>query len=84
MGDLIDFERARSGRGPSAGQGLGPAAYFYFDLACPFNYLAAERIARLFARVVWRPVLGAAVHQGDPWTDPLRAVPRGAERGIPA
>ena len=32
----------------------------------PFSYLAAERIERLFARVVWRPVLGTAVHQGNP------------------
>jgi len=61
------------GGGHPPGRGLWPAAYFYFDLACPFSYLAAERIERLFARVIWRPVLGAAAHQGDPWTDPLRA-----------
>ena len=73
MGDLVDLERVRARRGPVARRRSAPAAYFYFDLACPFSYLAAERIERLFARVVWRPVLGPIVHQGDPWTDPLRA-----------
>ena len=73
MGELIDLAQVRVRRGPAGDRRPAPAAYFYFDLACPFSYLVAERIERLFARVVWRPVLGAAVHQGDPWTDPLRA-----------
>jgi len=66
MGDLVDLGRVRARRGPVARRRSAPTAYFYFDLACPFSYLAAERIERLFARVVWRPVLGPIVHQGDP------------------
>jgi len=73
MGDLVDLGRVRARRGPVARRRSAPTAYFYFELACPFSYLAAERIERRFGRVVWRPGLGPIVHQGDPWTDPLRA-----------
>jgi 2-hydroxychromene-2-carboxylate isomerase len=74
VGEVISIEQARARRGDRGGSRAAYApAYFYFDLACPFSYLAAERIERLFARVLWRPVLGAAVHQGDPWADPIRA-----------
>lgn len=31
---------------------------FFFDLACPFSYLAAERVERLFGEVEWVPVAG--------------------------
>src|SRR4051794_40461550 len=77
--------RRTAGAGAGAGarrRGAAPA-FFYFDLACPFSYLAAERVERLFARVVWRPVLGEGIHRGDPEADPLRATAaRGAaERG---
>jgi len=30
-------------------------AEFFFDLACPFTYLAAERVERSFDEVIWRP-----------------------------
>ncbi|MGN6170863.1 MAG: DsbA family protein, partial [Solirubrobacteraceae bacterium] len=33
-------------------------ATFFFDLACPFSYLAAERVERLFGEVEWVPVAG--------------------------
>jgi 2-hydroxychromene-2-carboxylate isomerase len=42
----------------------GSAAHireFYFDLACPFSYLAAERVERLLGQVDWIPVSGMAV-----------------------
>jgi len=32
---------------------------FYFDLACPFSYLAAERVDRAFAAIEWRPTMAA-------------------------
>lgn len=32
---------------------------FYFDLACPFSYLAAERVERVLGDVEWVPVPGA-------------------------
>src|SRR5689334_21165470 len=31
---------------------------FFFDLACPFSYLAAERVERLLGEVSWVPVAG--------------------------
>jgi 2-hydroxychromene-2-carboxylate isomerase len=39
---------------------------FFFDLASPFTYLAAERVDRLFPDVIWRPALTEALHAGDP------------------
>jgi 2-hydroxychromene-2-carboxylate isomerase len=35
---------------------------FFFDLACPFSYLAAERIERVLGEVEWVPVPGEALH----------------------
>ena len=55
-------------------------AEFFFDLACPFTYLAAERVERSFDDVVWRPAV-------DRRAAPLRAGRRrslcrvGAPRG---
>src|SRR4051794_25799923 len=73
MGDVVQLARARGRRERAARRRGAAPAFFYFDLACPFSYLAAERVERLFARVIWRPVLGDAVHRGDPWADPARA-----------
>jgi 2-hydroxychromene-2-carboxylate isomerase len=36
--------------------GAGARLAFYFDLACPFSYLAAERVERLLGEVQWIPV----------------------------
>jgi 2-hydroxychromene-2-carboxylate isomerase len=33
-------------------------AAFFFDLGCPFSYLAAERVERLLEDVAWVPVVG--------------------------
>src|SRR5205085_12038062 len=35
-----------------------PGAAFFFDLGCPFSYLAAERVERLLDDVEWVPVAG--------------------------
>jgi 2-hydroxychromene-2-carboxylate isomerase len=40
-----------------------PRPAFYFDLACPYSYLAAERVERLLGQVDWIPVHGAALRQ---------------------
>src|SRR5437764_14638057 len=34
---------------------------FYFDLACPLSYLAAERVERLLGDVEWIPVGSSSV-----------------------
>jgi len=41
------------------------SAAFYFDIASPFTYLAAERVERLLPVVSWRPVLSDAL-ESDP------------------
>lgn len=69
MGDVISLaeRRAARARGPradghSAGDQAGmtrgrPRVAFYFDLASPWTYLAAERVDRLCCDVRWRPVM---------------------------
>lgn len=37
---------------------------FFFDVACPFSYFAAERIERLLGVVEWVPASGAALREG--------------------
>ena len=34
---------------------------FYYDLGCPFSYLAAERVERLLGEADWHPVPGAPI-----------------------
>jgi 2-hydroxychromene-2-carboxylate isomerase len=53
MGELIDLAQRREavqrrtrGREPVRAQ-------LFFDLACPFTYLATERVERAFAHVTW-------------------------------
>jgi 2-hydroxychromene-2-carboxylate isomerase len=64
MGDVINLAQHRATRRrPSGGSG-GERAEFYFDLACPTTYLAAERVERHFGQVTWTPVTGAALLRG--------------------
>jgi 2-hydroxychromene-2-carboxylate isomerase len=42
---------------------------FLFDLACPFTYLAAERVVRAFQDVSWRPASSTALHAGSLGSD---------------
>jgi 2-hydroxychromene-2-carboxylate isomerase len=72
MGDLIVLadrraERLRHGSGGasyerfgSSNPASGPPAFF-FDLACPFSYLVAERIERTLGEVDWVPVARTAL-----------------------
>jgi 2-hydroxychromene-2-carboxylate isomerase len=55
MGELIILSEWLADRArprPRAG------AAFFFDLGCPFSYLAAERVERLLEGVEWVPVAG--------------------------
>jgi 2-hydroxychromene-2-carboxylate isomerase len=58
MGDLIRLAERRNGRGPR--RRPGERAQFYFDLACPFTYLAAERVDRALPDAVWTPATAVA------------------------
>jgi 2-hydroxychromene-2-carboxylate isomerase len=63
MGDVIRLsERREALRRRNAGRSRARSrADFYFDLACPFTYLAAERVERSFDEVVWRPASSDAL-----------------------
>jgi 2-hydroxychromene-2-carboxylate isomerase len=58
MGELIYLHQRRADRIRS-GQSGKPA--FFFDLACPLSYLAAERIERTLGDVEWVPVARATL-----------------------
>jgi 2-hydroxychromene-2-carboxylate isomerase len=70
MGDVIRLADRRARRtGAGARNGPGVRATFHFDLACPFSYLALERVERHLPGVQWRPTVADALHRGDPWAD---------------
>jgi len=76
MGDVIvlaERRRARGRAGETRVRGAdarGRPAIFFFDLASPLTYLAAERVERLLGTVRWRPVAAEALHRRNPWADP--------------
>src|SRR4051794_13293559 len=70
MGEVISLADRRARRiGGEGGRRGVPTAAFHFDLACPFSYLALERVERLLPGVRWRPTIADALHRGDPWAD---------------
>src|SRR5207244_2410583 len=68
---LAEVRRARAVQGGAAHVAKdgarvlkgGARAEYFFDLACPFSYLAAERVERTFTVVQWRPASGAALER---------------------
>src|SRR4051794_37676435 len=67
MGDVINLSERRDAlrsRGRAARE--RSRAEFFFDLACPFTYLAAERVDRAFDEVVWTPVTGVGRAAAQP------------------
>jgi 2-hydroxychromene-2-carboxylate isomerase len=83
MGDVIRLsERREALRRRNAGRHSARSrAEFFFDLACPFTYLAAERVERSFDEVVWRPASSDALRRSALDHDDLSAasVRRAAE-----
>ena len=67
MGELIILAERRADRS-RAGRSSRPA--FFFDLACPFSYLAAERVERVLGDVEWAPTAGRLLRQGGEWSQP--------------
>lgn len=84
MGDLIVLKERLADKS-RAGRGSLPA--FFFDVACPFSYLAAERIERLLGVVEWVPASGAALREGaapaQACNDVFAAERRAAELRLP-
>jgi 2-hydroxychromene-2-carboxylate isomerase len=67
MGELISLAERRKTRRPrSARRSLPVRTEFLYDLACPFTYLAAERVERAFDDIVWTASSGAALRRGSP------------------
>ena len=54
MGNVIYLEDRLAAR---ASAPSGPRPAFFFDLACPMSYLAAERIERVLGAVEWIPAM---------------------------
>ena len=71
MGDLITLSDRRALRRAIAPGVERRRAEFFFDLSCPFSYLAAERVERAFVSVTWTPACQSALRQGS--LDPSRA-----------
>lgn len=70
MGELIRLADRRQARRPRARRRPLPVrAEFLFDLACPFTYLAAERVDRAFDDVVWSAASATALRRGSLATD---------------
>jgi 2-hydroxychromene-2-carboxylate isomerase len=66
MGELIRLAERRAAREARAGQRAAPARVeFLFDLSCPFSYLAAERVDRIFDEVTWTPASNFALCCGS-------------------
>jgi 2-hydroxychromene-2-carboxylate isomerase len=55
MGELIDLAQRRVAAQRRTQSREPLRAQLYFDLACPFTYLAAERVERAFAHITWTP-----------------------------
>jgi 2-hydroxychromene-2-carboxylate isomerase len=61
MGELISLAERRAARAEAHAPPARPRVSFYFDLASPWTYLAAERVDRRFADVRWQPAIGEAL-----------------------
>jgi 2-hydroxychromene-2-carboxylate isomerase len=82
MGELISLaDRLADRSRPS--HSASPA--FFYDVCCPFSYLAAERIERLLGEVEWVPVPARAVGQAWQLPEGARAAAerRAAELRLP-
>jgi 2-hydroxychromene-2-carboxylate isomerase len=55
MGELIDLAQRRDAAQRMTRTREPLRAQLFFDLACPFSYLAAERVERAFGHVTWTP-----------------------------
>jgi 2-hydroxychromene-2-carboxylate isomerase len=87
MGDVtsLDSYRATAARRSQRVRRTAPRPTFYFDLASPYTYLAAERAERMFARLEWLPASSDALQRSTFVGDEERAAvaQRAALLGLP-
>jgi 2-hydroxychromene-2-carboxylate isomerase len=77
MGQVIDLAQRRAAAQRKTLRREPQRAQLFFDLACPFSYLAAERVARAFAHVTWTATSAETLQRrslaDDPeWLDRVR------------
>jgi 2-hydroxychromene-2-carboxylate isomerase len=64
MGVVIELKDQLADRSRPRG---GSRAAFFYDLACPFSYLVAERVERVLGEVEWIPAPAVALDGGALW-----------------
>jgi 2-hydroxychromene-2-carboxylate isomerase len=64
MGELIELKDQLADRSRPRG---GSSAAFFYDVACPFSYLAAEGIERVLGEVEWIPAPAVGLDGGALW-----------------
>lgn len=69
MGEIVRLSDRRAARRLAPAR-REPRAEFFFDLACPFSYLVAERIDRGLKHVTWTPASATSLQRGTPAADP--------------
>lgn len=81
MGEVIELAERREARRQAPGRPPRAAARaeFLFDLACPFTYLATERVERAFDDVRWTPASLLALRCGSQDEAGAAVVRRAAE-----
>jgi 2-hydroxychromene-2-carboxylate isomerase len=86
VGEVIRLAERRQARRTRISERVATArAEFLFDLACPFTYLAAERVDRAFDHVTWTPASASVIRGGSLLSDPdAEAIVRvaAAERAV--
>jgi 2-hydroxychromene-2-carboxylate isomerase len=82
VGQVISLADRRAAHRAQALRRSTSRGEFFFDLACPFSYLVAERVERAFDRVIWSPVTTAALTRRTNGSDPaaLELLVTAAER----
>ena len=64
MGEVIELKDQRADRSRPRG---GVGAAFFYDVACPFSYLVAERLEHRLGEVEWVPAPAVGLDGGSRW-----------------
>jgi 2-hydroxychromene-2-carboxylate isomerase len=64
MGEVIELKDQLADRSRPRG---GVRAAFFYDVACPFSYLVAERVERTLGEVEWVPAPAVGLDGGARW-----------------